>query len=230
MKQFKYIKLFFFTIISFFLSCTPKADIKITASNDVFLSVDISPSVATKKLLKSLSSFGYDSAFSDEEEDISNITTEDGIEIIKLKKTSSLDFTAKLRFSDSSKLFPSMFSFNKDKSITFLLNRKILNSFLMNIADEDREYLDLLMAPSLQEISMGNEEYIELIANAYGKKIATELKSSILTLSFEAPSKIKKIKTSPKMDYETKETKVMFSIPLTYILVMNEPINIIFDF
>lgn len=226
MKQFKYIKLFFFTIISFFLSCTPKADIKITASNDVFLSVDISPSVATKKLLKSLSSFGYDSAFSDEEEDISNITTEDGIEIIKLKKTSSLDFTAKLRFSDSSKLFPSMFSFNKDKSITFLLNRKILNSFLMNIADEDREYLDLLMAPSLQEISMGNEEYIELIANAYGKKIATELKSSILTLSFEAPSKIKKIKTSPKMDYETKETKVVFSIPLTYILVMNEPIKI----
>lgn len=212
------------------LSCTPKADIKITASNDVFLSVDISPSIATKKLLKSLSSFGYDSAFSDEEEDISNITTEDGIEIIKLKKTSSLDFTAKLRFSDSSKLFPSMFTFNKDKSITFLLNRKILNSFLMNIADEDREYLDLLMAPSLQEISMGNEEYIELIANAYGKKIATELKSSILSLSFEAPSKIKKIKTSPKMDYETKETKVMFSIPLTYILVMNEPINISFDF
>ena len=100
----------------------------------------------------------------------------------------------------------------------------------MNIADEDREYLDLLMAPSLQEISMGNEEYIELMANAYGKKIATELKSSILSLSFEAPSKIKKIKTSPKMDYETKETKVMFSIPLTYILVMNEPINISFDF
>lgn len=230
MKQFKYIKLYFFTIISLFLSCTPKADIKITASNDVFLSVDISPSIATKKLLKSLSSFGADSAFSDEEEDISNITTEDGIEIIKLKKTSSLDFTAKLRFSDSSKLFPSMFTFNKDKSITFLLNRKILNSFLMNIADEDREYLDLLMAPSLQEISMGNEEYIELMANAYGKKIATELKSSILSLSFEAPSKIKKIKTSPKMDYETKETKVMFSIPLTYILVMNEPINISFDF
>jgi len=230
MKQFKYIKLFFFTIISFFLSCTPKADIKITASNDVFLSVDISPSIATKKLLKSLSSFGADSAFSDEEEDISNITTEDGIEIIKLKKTSSLDFTAKLRFSDSSKLFPSMFTFNKDKSITFLLNRKILNSFLMNIADEDREYLDLLMAPSLQEISMGNEEYIELMANAYGKKIATELKNSILTLSFEVPSKIKKIKTSPKMDYQTKETKVMFSIPLTYILVMNEPINISFDF
>ena len=230
MKQFKYIKLFFFTIISFFLSCTPKADIKITASNDVFLSVDISPSVATKKLLKSLSSFASDSAFSEKEEDISNVKTEDGIEIIKLKKTSSLDFSAKLRFSDSSKLFPSMFSFNKDKSITFLLNRKILNIFLMNIADEDREYLDLLMAPSLQEISMGNEEYIELIANAYGKKIATELKSSILTLSFEAPSKIKKIKTSPKMDYETKETKVMFSIPLTYILVMNEPINISFDF
>ena len=230
MKQFKYIKLFFFTIISFFLSCTPQASVKITSSNDVFLSVDISPSVATKKLLKSLFSFGADSAFSDEEEDISNITTEDGIEIIKLKKTSSLDFTAKLRFSDSSKLFPSMFTFNKDKSITFLLNRKILNSFLMNIADEDREYLDLLMAPSLQEISMGNEEYIELIANAYGKKIATELKSSILTLSFEAPSKIKKIKTSPKMYYETKETKVMFSIPLTYILVMNEPINISFDF
>ena len=88
MKQFKHIKLFFFTIISFFLSCTPKASIKITASNDVFLSVDISPSANTKKFLKSLSGFSSDSAFSNQEEDISNVKTEDGIEIIKLKKTS----------------------------------------------------------------------------------------------------------------------------------------------
>ena len=229
MKQFKYIKLFFFTIISFFLSCTPKASIKITASNDVFLSVDISPSVATKKLLKSLSSFGADSTFSDEEEDISNITTEDGIEIIKLKKTSSLDFTAKLRFSHSSNLFSSMFSFTKNK-LNISINKKNLNTFFANLADEDREYLDLLMAPSLQEISMDSDEYIELIASAYGKKIATELKNSILTLSFEVPSKIKEIEATPKMDYQRQESKASFSIPLTYILVMNEPINISLSF
>jgi len=227
MKQFKHIKLFFFTIISFFLSCTPKASIKITASNDVFLSVDISPSANTKKFLKSLSGFSSDSAFSNQEEDISNVKTEDGIEIIKLKKTSSLDFSAKLKFPSLSKQSYSMFTLNKEKpNITFLLDRETLNNFLMSLSTEDKEYLELLMAPSLQNAIMSDEEYIELIASAYGKKIASELKTSTLILSFETPSKIKKINLSPKIDYETKETKVVFSIPLTYILVMNEPIKI----
>lgn len=229
MKQlFYYI---FFTFILCFISCTPRANIKITGANDVFLSIDISPSANTKKLLKSLSGFSSDSAFSNQEEDISEVKTEDGIEIIKLKKTSSLDFSAKLKFSSLSLASSSMFSFNKEKnSITFLLDRKILNNFLMNLSDEDKEYLELLMAPSFENTFMSDEEYIELIASAYGKKIASELKTSTLILSFETPSKIKKINLSPKMNYETKETKVIFSIPLTYILVMNEPININLDY
>lgn len=227
MKKLYYIKTIFLTVLLCCVSCTPKANIKITNSDDVFLSVDISPSIATKKLLKSISNFGSDSAFSDKEEDVSNVKTENGIEIIKLKKTSSLDFSAKLKLSKNAKVFSSMFTFDKKNSnVKLELNRKTLNSFLVNLATEDVEYLELLMAPSLQDSSMNDEEYIELIASAYGKKIADELKTSLLTLSFEAPSKIKNINLSPKMDYETKETKVMFSIPLMYILVMNEPIKI----
>lgn len=220
-----------FAFILCSISCTPKANIKITDSNSVFLSVDVAPSSATKKLLKSLSSFGSDSAFLEQEEDVSNVETEDGIEIIKLKKTSSLDFSAKLKFSDSSKLLPSMFSFSKEKSnMKFSLDRKTLNSFFSNLANEDKEYLELLMAPSLQEVSMSDDEYIELIASAYGKKIASELKNSFLILSFETPSKIKNVSTSPKMEYEAKDAKVVLSLPLTYILVMNEAITIELDY
>ncbi|MGP1440913.1 MAG: hypothetical protein ACTTJ3_09285 [Treponema sp.] len=231
MKQFKYIKLFFFTIISFFLSCTPKANIKITNSNDVFLSMDISPSIATKKLLKSISNFGSNSAFSDKEEDVSNVKTEDGIEIIKLKKTSSLDFSAKLKFSKNTKIFSSMFTFDKNNSnVKFELNRKTLNNFLLSLATEDVEYLELLMAPSLQNIKMSDEEYIELIASSYGKKIADELKTSSLTLSIELPSKVTDINLSPKMDYKIKEKEIIFIIPLTEILIMNDPISIMIDY
>ena len=228
MKKFYHI---FFAFILSCISCTPRANIKVTNSNDVFLSMDICPSANTKKLLKSLSGFSSDSAFSNQEEDISNVKTEDGIEIIKLKKTSSLDFSAKLKFPSLSKQSYSMFTLNKEKpNITFLLDRETLNNFLMSLSNEDKEYLELLMAPSLQNAIMSDEEYLELIASAYGKKIASELKTSTLVLSFETPSKIKKINLSPKMNYETKETKVVFSIPLTYILVMNEPINISLDY
>ncbi|MGP1438659.1 MAG: hypothetical protein ACTTKH_06265, partial [Treponema sp.] len=164
------------------ISCTPKANIKITNSNEAFLSIDMASSKATKKLLKSLANFSSDSVFSDREEDISNIKTEDGIEIIKLKKTSSLDFTATLKFSNSSKLLSSMFSFNKNK-LNILLNRNIINSFFSNMLEEDAEYLDLLMAPSLQNIDMKDEEYINLIASAYGNTVANELKNSNLILS-----------------------------------------------
>lgn len=213
------------------ISCAPKASIKITNSDDIFISIDITPSSATKKLLKSLSSFGSDSAFSENEEDISNVKTDDGIEIINLKKTSSLDFSARLKFSKSAKILSSMFSFNKEKSsVTFSLNREALNSFLLNLANEDKEYLDLLMAPSLQETSMNDDEYIELVASAYGKKIASELKTSILILSIETPSKIKNISISPSIDHEVIEAKAILSIPLTYILVMNEPISISIDY
>jgi len=220
-----------FAFILCCISCTPKANIEITHSNDVFLSIDVVPSPATKKLLSSLSSFGSDSAFSEKEEEISNVKTDGGIEIIKLKKTSSLDFSAELKFSKNTKLFASMFNFNQSKStLEFNLNRKTLNSFFSNIATEDAEYLELLMAPSLQEMSMRDDEYIELIASSYGKKVANELKSSFLTLSFELPNKVKNANASPKMVYEMKGSKIVFSIPLTAILVMNEPINIIVDY
>lgn len=224
-------KFIFFACILCCISCTPKADIKITASNDVFLSIDISPSIATKKLLKSLSNFGTESAFSDKEEDISNIKAEDGIEIIKLKKTSSLDFSTKLKFSRNAKLFSSMFNFDKNKSTMELkLNRKTLNSFFSSLSNEDREYLELLMAPSLEDNGMDNDEYIKLIASSYGKKVAEELKTSTLVLSLDAPSKIKSIATSPKIGYEIKEAMAIFSIPLTYILILNEPISITLDY
>lgn len=221
----------FFAFILCCISCTPKANIKIVSSADVFFSLNVAPSPATKKLLSSLSSFGSDSAFSEKEEEISNVKTDDGIEIIKLKKTSSLDFSAELKFSKNTKLFASMFNFNQAKStLEFNLNRKTLNSFFSNIATEDAEYLELLMAPSLQEMSMKDDEYIELIASSYGKKVANELKSSFLTLSFELPNKVKNASASPKMAYEMKGSKIVFSIPLTAILVMSEPINIIVDY
>lgn len=220
-------KIILFTIALCCISCTPKANIRLTNSNDVFISIDVAPSLATKKLLQSFSSLNSGSAFANQEEDISNVKTEDGIEIIKLKKTSSLDFSAELKLSPKLEQSLSLFSFNKGKSnIRLLLDRKTLSSFFENLAKEEKEYLDLLMAPSLQDINMSDDEYIELIANAYGKKIATELKNSFLSLSFEAPSKIKKVIASPKIEYEIKNAKAFFSIPLTYILVMNEPIDI----
>ena len=220
-------KIILFAIALCCISCMPKANIKLTTSNDVFVSIDVAPSLATKKLLQSFSNLNSESAFANQEEDISNVKIEDGIEIIKLKKTSSLDFSAELKLSPKLEQSLSLFSFNKGKSnIRLLLDRKTLSSFFENLAKEEKEYLDLLMAPSLQDINMSDDEYIELIANAYGKKIATELKNSFLSLSFEAPSKIKKVIASPKIEYEIKNAKAFFSIPLTYILVMNEPIDI----
>lgn len=220
-------KLILFAIALCCISCMPKANIRLTTSNDVFVSIDVAPSLATKKLLQSFSNLNSESAFANQEEDISNVKTEDGIEIIKLKKTSSLDFSAELKLSPKLEQSLSLFSFNKGKShAKLLLDRKTLNTFFENLAKEEKEYLDLLMAPSLQDINMSDDEYIELIANAYGKKIATELKNSFLSLSFEAPSKIKKVIVSPKIEYEIKNAKAFFSIPLTYILVMNEPIDI----
>ena len=218
-------KLFFYVLILLFISCTPKLEVKINNSKEVLLSVNILPSNATKKLISSLSKFG--SASNNKEENISNIKMENGLEIISFKKTSSLEINANLKINDINQLKEAILKLDTEKKhLAFSLDRKNLQSFFLNISDEEKEYLELLMAPSLQGDNITKDEYLNLIASAYGKTISNELKNSYLNIKFEAPDKIKKIVIKPKAQHTLKNKTLEIKIPLTNILVMEENIKI----
>jgi len=98
------------------------------------------------------------------------------------------------------------------------------------MTQEDREYLDLLMAPSLQNTKMSEEEYIALIASAYGNKASQELKNSLLTLSFEVPKKIKSVQLIPKTTQKVDTNKLEVQFTISKVLVMNEEIKVTIDY
>ena len=213
------------------ISCTPKVKIKLNDKNEVFIDVDIIHTDSTKRLIKSLNNFSGDSMFEGKEETIENVKGDDGIEIIRLKKTSTLDVSANFKFPDTSKLNSSMLFVNKkEKKMIFSLNRKTINAFFEQMTQEDREYLDLLMAPCLQNTKMSEEEYVALIANAYGSKASQELKISNLNLAFELPKKIQNVQLSTQDVYKIDGNKLEVKLPITKVLVLNQDIKIIIEY
>ena len=218
-------------VITFATSCTPKVKIKITDKNEVFVDMDITHTDSTKRLIKSLNNLGGDSMFEGKEEDIENIKGDDGVEIIHLKKSSSLDVSAKFKFTDTDKLNSSMLFVNKDEQkLIFMLNRNTINSFFEQMSQEDKEYLDLLMAPSLQNTKMSEEEYIALIASAYGNKVSQELKFSGISLLFEVPKKIKTVQLIPQSPHTINGNRLEVSFPVTKVLVLDQEIKITIDY
>lgn len=212
-------------------SCTPKVKIKVSDKNEVFVDIDITHTDSTKRLIKSLNNLGGDSMFEGKDENIENVKGEDGMEIVHLRKTASLDVNAKLKFSDTDKLNPSMLLINKtEQKLIFSLNRKTTSSFFEQMSQEDREYLDLLMSPCLQNTKMSEEEYIELIANAYGNKASQELKGAKFSISFELPKKIKNVQISPQNEQKIDGNKMEVHIPMTKVLVMNQEIKVTIDY
>ena len=226
----KYVFLVFFAVV-FFVSCTPKIAITVDNQNQIVAELNIKPSLATKKLIKSLSGFAEGSSFDSEETEIQNEKTEDGMEIIRFKKTSSLELDALLKFPSSYDLGTGIFELNvAEKKLICSLDRKKLKAFFENISPQDKEYLELLMAPSLQDDEMSEDEYIALIASAYGGTVAGELKTSVLSLSFQLPKQIKSISITPKYEYKLEGNTAYILIPLQSILVLASPINIVLQY
>ncbi len=231
-KQLVMKNIFFIVCAIFlFISCTPKIAVKVDKNSNIVAEIDIKPTLATKKLIKSFSGFAEGSSSASEEVNIQNEKTKDGVEIIKFKKTASLEVEAIMKFPPSHDALSSIFELNqKEKKLICSLNRQKLKSFFDNLSQQDKEYIELLMAPSFQDEKMSEDEYIQIISNAYGNTIANELKNSSVLLEFKLPNKIKNLSITPKSEYKLKGDAVECSIPLSRILVLDSPIDIIIQY
>jgi len=224
-------KILVFFAVLVFASCASKIAIKVSKTQEVFVDLDIKPSESTKKIIKSLSSIEKDSQKDDQgaiqDEKLEHVILEGGIEIISFKRTSNFDTSAKIKFpSNSKEIDSSIFNVKKEGALVLSLDRKKLRSFFSGMSDEQKGYLELLMAPSMQEEDMSSSEYLFLIASSYGKKVAGELSRSRIKLHIEVPNTIKNVSVSPKTEYTIKDKVLQLSLPLISFLVMEEPIVI----
>jgi len=75
-------------------------------------------------------------------------------------------------------------------NFTLLINQQTMSEVLALIPSETTSYIDLLMAPIITGEKLSSKEYEALIASMYGNTLANEMKSSMMTISFKAPTEI----------------------------------------
>jgi hypothetical protein len=111
------------------------------------------------------------------------------------------------------------------KSITFTLSRDSIKSALTLMPESTNEYLDLLMAPVFTDEDMSAEEYESVIAAAYGKTLADELKKSSFLITVRCPSTVHASRLTGSGTASKTGNAALFTIPLSSVLAMEKPIT-----
>jgi len=94
-------------------------------------------------------------------------------------------------------------------------------AFLAALSPEIRDYLEALMAPIAMGEKMGAADYLDLVELVYGPTIASELRTSVITVALELPAPAFNVHGG-----SSQGTRVDFSIPLVDILTLDKPISL----
>lgn len=113
----------------------------------------------------------------------------------------------------------------EERRIEIRLSRESVNAAAAVMPAETADYLALLMAPVFTGEKMDTAEYESVIAAAYGKTLADELKNSAFTLTVRCPAPVKNIAAGAPAVASSSENTAVFTIPLADLLAMDKPIT-----
>lgn len=119
--------------------------------------------------------------------------------------------------------FTDNFVYRSENSLSVKVSPEILQQTYLLLSDEEKSYMDLLMAPSITGEKMSLEEYSDLVASVYGQELADELYEGRLYLNLGCPSgkKIKKALASGQ-ELSWHGARALFEIPLIFLLCNQE--------
>ncbi|UTC65098.1 hypothetical protein E4O00_02680 [Treponema sp. OMZ 788] len=228
----KYIRTIMLMLIACLVltSCAPKADVFVQPSGDVVVTLDIQTGKTIDALLENAAQFTAEekakspSIFNTEE--IKKELEAKGIKVLNMTTNSIAGINAKIKIM--SKDMDGETSFVKTDMKAGLLSLSIgpdnIKEFVSLLSEDDREYIELLMAPAITGEPIETAEYEDLIKAAYGDKLASDLKRSKFHVSITCPKKIKSIKITP-FGYSSKDgNKGTVDIPLSELLCVRDPI------
>ena len=154
-----------------------------------------------------------------------------GLKITGLSCPSKNSLVVFANTDDFSKILPENTDFIKfsktgsSSTMKLLLSPQNIQKVVALMPDETAVYTDLLVAPVFTGEEMTQEDYIELIAIAYGGQAAAELADSEVKLQFSFPGTVISCSmTDPSFGNITKDgNNIMITIPLIHILTsLNE--------
>ncbi len=212
------------------MSCSPKTDVFVQPSGDAVVTINITSS---KVMDTMIANFGN---FSEEETkenasifDAEQIKTElenSGFKVLHVKTNSLAGISAKFKIYNKQMQGENAFvRTDMKKGLLYLsIGPQNIQEFVQMLSEEDREYLDLLMAPVLTKEKLNEKEYEAMIKATYGDTLANELKKSKFSISVTCPKKVMGIQVKPFGKGKKNGTKAFIQIPLTRILCVQEPI------
>ncbi len=212
------------------MSCTPKTHVFVQPSGDAVVTIDIESSKVMDTMIANVADFSEEelkentSIFNKEQ--IKTELEREGMKVLYVKTKSLAGISSKFKiYSKNMKGKDAFVKTDMKKGLlTLSIGPKNINEFVQMLSEEDREYIDLLMAPVFTGEASTEEEYLNDINAAYGPTLAKELKKSKFSVSVTCPKKVRSIEIKPFGKGRKKGNKAYIDIPLTRILCVKEPI------
>ncbi len=152
--------------------------------------------------------------------------TQAGLAVRSLNLTGGTGLAMNLELDAGQTLIKEALTLDREKRTARVeLTRTLVGRTMDLLPPGTRDYLDLLMAPSLGYDDMSREEYEDLVAVAFGNTMLAELRTSRFTLTLRTPSPVKtaRIPTGEGSAHIVGSSAV-FNIPLAALLTLEKPI------
>ena len=208
-----------------FFSCAPVAEIVISPQGDVTIDIAVQPSAHTETIIQTI--VGKDKALFDATEITKNLKTEN-IQTTKLETNAPATVNGKFYIPAHRVKESSLFSIDiKAKTVTCNIHAESVARLVDTFPEDVKEYLELLVSPILTGDIMSASEYQELIATAYGPKIAGELDTAFFKVTLTCPGIVDSVKSEPegRVHYFTGNSATI-TVPLSYMLSLEKPLLI----
>jgi hypothetical protein len=232
-------------ILSLFAGCAGRIDGKIRQDGSAELGLEITITPRMAAMLRSLSSLGgaarsaAGSALRNEVPVISgpaigrSMAAAPGILSAELVNTGPAGIAGTISVSRVDELFamdgaPERKRFialesggeTADKRLFIVLDRAIAPQLLAMISADIRDYLSALFAPAATGDSLSKAEYLELVADIYGKALADEIAAAEIAVAIVFPGTISSVKGGTFTG-----ASANFAIALADILVLENPLE-----
>jgi len=132
-------------------------------------------------------------------EEIKKALEDKGIKVLSMSTESIVGINAKIKIMSKDMNNDNAFVKTDIKAglLYLSIGPENIKEFVNMLSEDDREYIDLLMAPAITGENLSAAEYEDLIKQGYGEKLAKELKKSKFNISLTCPRKINSITIKP---------------------------------
>ena len=182
-------------------ACSSAAHIVIRDNADYGLTAEFIPSSLLEKnitrlLKQKAEQTDGQSVFNGQE--LKEAFTKEGISVQDIALQGALGLRLTCTVPYNHELLKDVIAYDKKgRKAVLRISPENIASFLEILPQESRDFIDMLMAPLFTGDTIPPAEYEELIGAAYGKKIATELRSAEFTLIVDVPYKVQTARISP---------------------------------